>query len=297
MRQIVFIIILFLSVFNLCAQDSVVMQKLKINEIAIVGTAPIIQLYNYSSNREISFAALKDDNVLNNLISSGYTDTSKATKMLRPIDFYGGNSTGGNIGVKVLFNLPNNFKNKWKTFIPFSILYETRNYTNYYIGRQDVKRIDTLNISGSEVYLDSVSEKASKFRFDSEGIFIQSGLNIESGKKYFHFSAGLNIGLGVSFRNNLYIKHVEYSAIQPTNQDSKYYESTYSYSEDKIQKVKPIFTTRFLVPFCLKVNLKKIKHIGFMAEISPGFEMNKIVKGDLLTRWLLFCSLGARYTF
>jgi hypothetical protein len=37
--------------------------------------------------------------------------------------------------------------------------------------------------------------------------------------------------------------------------------------------------------------------IEAMGEISPGFEMNKIVKGDLLTRWMLFCSLGVRYTF
>lgn len=279
------------------SQDTLVKHSHKINEIVIVGTAPIIQLYNYSSNQEIVLCALKDDNVLGDLINAGYTDTSKATKMLRQIDFYGGNSLGASVGVRAIFNLQNNFKNKWKTLIPVSILYETRNYSDYYIGKQESKRIDTVNVSGSAVYLDSISKKASKFRFDSESIFIQSGFNVESGNQYFRFSIGLNIGLGISFKNNLYIIHQEYSGIQPTNKESKYYENTYRYTEDKIQKVKPIFTTRFLTPFCMKVNLKKVKHIGFMGEISPGFEMNKIVKGDLLARWLLFCSLGVRYTF
>ena len=126
---------------------------------------------------------------------------------------------------------------------------------------------------------------------------MQSGFNIESGNQFFRFSTGVNFGLGISLRNNLYIEHSEYSFIMPTSQNENYYESIYGYSEDKIQKVKPILNARLLLPFCMKVNFKKVKHIGIMGEVSPGFEMNKIVKGDLLTRWMLFCSLGARYTF
>jgi len=297
LRHFIFTYILIFPGYFLSAQDSITKQKLTVNEITVIGTAPIIQLYNYSSSQDIIFSALKNRSTLMDLITDGYTDTSAATKMLRPIDVFGGNSFGASVGVRAVFDVQNSFKNNWKTFFPVSILYETRNYSNYYVGKQVAERIDTVNVSGSEMYLDSVSKRASKFRFDSESIFVQSGINVESGNKYFRFSTGLHIGLGMSLRNNLYINHQEYSGIQPTNSDSKYYQSTYSYSEDKIEKVKPIFTTRFLVPFCVRVNIKKVKHIGVMGEVSPGFEMNKIIKGDLLTRWMLFCSLGARYMF
>ena len=74
--------------------------------------------------------------------------------------------------------------------------------------------------------------------------------------------------------------HSEYSFIQPTNKNRKYYQSIFEYSDDKIEKVKPILNVRFLLPFCMKVNFKKVKHFGIMGEISSGFEMNKIVKGD-----------------
>lgn len=288
-----FIALFVLLVFNCKAQDSVVIQKLKINEIAIVGTLPIIQLYNYSSNRDIVFSALKDDRVLVDLINAGYTDTSKASKLLRPIH-PGFNAMG--VGVRAVIYL-NNIKNKFKIFVPISVSYESHNYITYYMGKQESKRLDTIYNSEETFYLDSASSKVTKFRFETQNLYLQTGFNIERGNQYFRFSTGLNIGLGISLKNNLYIKHREYSGIQPTNEDSKYYENTYGYSEDKIQKVKPIVNARFLLPFCMKLNLKKVKHIGIMGEISPGFEMNKIVKGDLLTRWMLFCSLGARYTF
>lgn len=277
------------------SQDTIIKHKLKIIEIAIVGTAPIIPLYNYSSNKEIILSVSNDDDILNGLIKDGYSDTSRATKTLRPNHFFG--PMGANLGIRGFLNLSNKFKNKLNKFIPVTVLYESHLYADYIIGKKDIKRIDAVFNSGETIYLDSVSSKATRFRFETQSLYIQSGFNIESGNQYFRFSTGINIGFGVSFKNNLYIIHKEYSGIQPTNKESKYYESTYSYSEDKVQKVKPIFTTRFLVPFCMKVNFKKVKHIGIMGEISPGFEMNKVVKGDLLARWLLFCSLGVRYTF
>ncbi len=295
MKRTSFIALLFLLVFNCKAQDTLAKQKLKINEIAIVGTLPIIPLYNYSSNQSIMFSALDVDEDLRNFIKSGYSDTSKATKMLRPLHYLG--SFGGNIGIRGFVYLPNNSKNKLRKYIPITVLIESGDYANYIIGKKEVKRIDTVFNAEETIYLDSVSTRATRYRLETQSIYLQSGFNVESGNQYFRFSTGLNIGLGISLRNNLYIEHSEYSVIQPTNEDSKYYESTYSYSEDKIQKVKPILNARFLLPFCMKLNLKKVKHIGIMGEISPGFEMNKIIKGDLLTRWLLFCSLGVRYTF
>lgn len=295
MKSSYFIVFLFFTTFNLSAQDSVVRQKLKINEIAIIGTAPIIPLYNYSSNRDIIFSALKDDHVLSALINAGYTDTSKATKILRPLHYLG--PLAGNVGLRGFVYLPNNSKSKLRKYIPITFLIESGDYANYIIGKKEVKRIDTVFNAGETIYLDSVSTRAARYRLETQSIYLQSGLNIESGNQYFRFSTGINIGLGISLRNKLYIKHSEYSFIMPTSQNEDYYESIYGYSEDKIQKVKPILNARFLLPFCMKVNFKKVKHIGIMGEISPGFEMNKIVKGDLLTRWVLFCSLGARYTF
>lgn len=295
MKQIFFITILLILAFNSKAQDTLAKQKLKINEIAIIGTAPIIPLYNYSSNRDIIFSVLKDDHVLSTLISAGYTDTSKATKMLRPLHYLG--PLAGNVGLRCFINLPNNSKSKLRKYIPITFLIESGDYANYIIGKKEVKRIDTVFNAGETIYLDSVSTRATRYRLETQSIYLQSGLNIESGNQYFRFSTGLNIGLGISLRNKLYIEHSEYSFIMPTSQNEDYYESIYGYSEDKIQKVKPILNARFLLPFCMKVNFKKVKHIGIMGEISPGFEMNKVVKGDLLTRWMLFCSLGARYTF
>lgn len=96
MRQISIIVLLLLT-FNTFSQDTVVKQKLKINEIAIVGTLPIISLYNYSSNQSIIFSALDVDEDLSNFIKGGYSDTSKATKMLRPLHYLG--PFGGNIGI------------------------------------------------------------------------------------------------------------------------------------------------------------------------------------------------------
>ena len=295
MKLISLIVIHLLLVFNSKAQDSVVKQKLKFNEIAIVGTAPIIPLYKYSSNQSIMFSALNDDEDLRSLIKGGYSDTSKATKMLRPLHYLG--PLAGNIGLRGFISLPNRSKSKLCKYIPITILIESGDYADYIIGRKDVKRIDTVFSAGETIYLDSVSTKATRYRLETQSIYLQSGFNIETGNQYFRFSTGLNIGLGISLRNNLYIEHSDYSFIMPTSQNDDYYESIYGYSEDKIQKVKPILNARFLLPFCMKVNFKKVKHIGIMGEISPGFEMNKIVKGDLLSRWLLFCSLGARYTF
>ena len=297
MKRIYLIAILFLLAVNLSAQGSIVKQKRKLNEIAIIGTFPIFTFYNHSSQKQIVLNALNDDNILNDPLKMGYTDTSKATKVLRPIDFYGGNSLGGSIGIRVLFNIENNLKNKSAIFIPLTILYETRNYSDYYIGKYETKRIDTLNVPNETVYLDSISVKASKFRFDSESIFVQSGLNVESSKRNFKFSAGLNIGLGIGFRNKLYIEHIEHSAIQASNLDSKYFQEIHYSSEDKIQKTKPIVTMRLLVPFCMKLNFRENGHLGLMAEMAPGFEINQIVKGNLITRGLVFCSVGARYRF
>ncbi len=295
MKRTFFITILLFLAFNSKAQDTLAKQKLKIHEIAIVGTAPIIPLYNYSSNQSIIFSALDVDEDLRNLIKSGYSDTSKATKMLRPLHYLG--PLGGNIGIRGFVYLPNNSKSKLRKYIPITFLIESGDYANYIIGKKEVKRIDTVFNAGETIYLDSVSTSAARYRLETQSIYLQSGLNIESGNQYFRFSTGINIGLGISLRNNLYIEHSEYSYIMATGHNDDYYESIFGYTEDKIQKVKPILNARFLLPFCMKANFKKVKHIGIMGEISPGFEMNKIVKGDLLTRWMLFCSLGVRYTF
>lgn len=297
MRQIISIVLLFLTAFSLSAQDSVVKQKLKINEIAIVGTVPIFPFYSYSSGRQVTYNFLNDDNVLNDLFKTGYTDTSKAIRMFRPIDFYGGNSMGGSVGVRALFNLQNNLKNKWETFIPLTILYEMRGFDSYGVAKQELKRIDTMNISGEMVYLDSISEKGSAFSFNSESLFIQSGLIIESGKRNFKFSTGLNFGLGIGVRNELKIVHQEYSIIQASNLDNTYYQETLDYTESTTQKVKPVVSIRLLVPFCIKLNFKKNNHLGLMAEMSPGFEMNQVINTKLMSRWMFFCSAGARYRF
>lgn len=278
------------------AQDTAASKtKFKINEIAIVGSAPIIPLYNYSSNQNIVFKVLKDDDFLSNQIKAGYTDTSKATKTLRRLHYLG--PLGGNIGLRGFINLQNQSNCKLNIYIPITVLIESGDYAQYIIGKKDIKRIDTVINSGEVIYLDSVSTKATRFRIETQSIFIQAGINIETGNQYLRFSSGLNVGLGISLRNNIYIEHTEYSWIQPTSQSEKYYKNTYAYSEDYVQKIKPILNARFLVPFCMKVNFKKVKHFGVLGEISPGFEMNKIIEGDLLTRWLLFCSLGVRYRF
>ncbi|MES2514743.1 MAG: hypothetical protein V4580_11390 [Bacteroidota bacterium] len=278
------------------AQDTTANKTKQLSEIVIIATAPVLPFYNYSSDRQITYNFLSDDHILNNLLQNGYTDTSQANRMFRPIDFYGGNSMGANIGLRALFVLKNNLKNNWKTFIPVTVLYETRGFDDYSVAKQELKRVDTLNVSGEEVYLDSISEKGTAFSFNSESLFIQSGLTIESGKHNVKFSAGLNIGFGIGLKNNLVINHLENSVIQASNQDKAYFKKTFDYSETTVQKVKPVITLRFLMPFCMKLNFKK-GPFGMLAEMAPGFEMNQVIKGRMMTRWMFFLSAGVRYRF
>ena len=64
MKHISLIAFLLLIAFNLCAQDSVVKQKLKIHEIAIVGTFPILTFYNNSSQKQIVLNVLDENKQL-----------------------------------------------------------------------------------------------------------------------------------------------------------------------------------------------------------------------------------------
>lgn len=288
------LICVFLSIaFSIIAQDTISHHKLKINEISIIGTLPI-NLYNYPSPHDIIFNVLKDDDILHSLIQSGYSDTSKATKLLKPRHPI---IKGIGVGVRAMIDLPNTNNSKLKYMIPISLFYENYIYEDYYLGKMESKRLDTFLVSDEVIFLDSMSGKAALFRYETQNIFLQSGINIESGNKYLRFETGLNIGIGIGFNNKLSYHHQDNSNIQATNLDNSYYQSTYSYSEDKIQKVKPTLNLRLSVPLCIKLNLKKRTHFGLMAELSPAFDINQLIGGNLMSRWLLFCSIGARYRF
>lgn len=294
MKKCFYIICCLSIVFKMYSQDSSSVFKYRINEIQVVATYPIIPFYNFSTQQSIVFAVLKNDDNLHSLLENGYSDTSTATKNLKPIDYYGGASVGGNVGFRGLINL-NKLNNKLYQFLTTTLLFEAHNYNRYYLGRKDVKRIDTVFSSGQTIYLDSISAKAASFSLYTKSVYGQFGWNIESGNQYFKFSTGITLGLGLAFKNELNMVRNEVTYIKPSNSDNKYFQNTDSYLDEKVQRVNPMVQTRILIPFCMKLNFKKSQHFGVMCEATPGYEMNQLIKGPLLTRALLFCSLGIRY--
>lgn len=298
-KIILFILIVIFHNSNF-AQDSIQINKLKIQEYNFFVSKPNMYFDNSQSktiSTKIIQASLKDENLLLNEMNQGHSDTAQID-YYRPYRHYFPGFLSTNLGVNSIWYITNsNINKKFKFYIPISVMYERSHYANTILGKTTRKRIDTLNIDGNNHYLDSNNYSGVFYRNLTNRLFLQSGINAETGNRTCKFSAGINAAIGFSFLNKIEIQRESITILEYYNLIGKNDNDSLitSNSSREIVKGKSSVNVRLLTPFSMKLMSKKSSHYGVYGEVTPGFEVNNYIKGKSIFRWVFYASLGIRY--
>lgn len=283
------IILIFIIVSNLQAQDSLSERRLSIFDCEwFIAPTPYLQ-----SNANLDYISKFTNRDLV-AESVGYSEGS---------GYYSSNSMDGfNFGANLNFKIINPKHRFYKRVKPRISVQGSEVYffdEDYSFSNKNI--IDTLfyvNPDKAPLIIDSTTHGHLNYTYKNRMIFLELGLNVDLLTfRYFNFYTGAFIGQGFSIGNEFITTKEEYYRISAYPGQKYGTEGNlikYTQTEKGFGSV-----TRISIALGLqhRFSNRRKGSIGLFGELKPGFEFYKLKNKLNLTQKMIMVSLGVRYSF